>query len=181
VPSLAVPVLSFALWAQNAVGQGQSRVDEYRLKAAFIFHFTELVEWPAAVLGAAPQPVTICTLGEDAVAQELDATVAGKTVGSRPLHVRHLSELQEFPGCQILFISDGESTRTPLLLARLKNAAVLSVGETEEFVKQGGMIGLSVEGKRVRLDVNLDASRRVGIKISSRLLLLAKNVIGGRP
>ncbi len=67
--------------------------------------------------------------------------------------------------------------RLPLLLPKIKGP-VLTVGETQEFVKQGGMIALCLEGKKVRVDINLDASGRAGLKISSRLLWLARKVTG---
>jgi hypothetical protein len=169
----------FALTARSRL-EAQSRVDEYHLKAAFLFHFTEMVEWPASVLGDGAQPIWLCTLGEDPFDGELEAAVAGK-LATRPLRVRHLNDAQDFPGCHLIFIASSERIRTPLLLTKLKNAPVLTVGETEEFVKQGGMIGLCLDGKKVRLEINLDASRRAELKISSRLLLLAKTVIGGRP
>jgi hypothetical protein len=165
-----------------AAAMGQSQADEYRLKAAFLFHFAELVEWPADAAGDDQQPVTLCTLG-DPFQGDLEAVVEGKKVGSRPVRVRHLSQAQEArqtqdaKGCHVLFVSASERTRLPVLLAKIKGP-ILTVGETEEFVKQGGMIALCLEGKKVRLDINLDASSRAGLKISSRLLLLARNVTG---
>ncbi len=100
-------------------------------------------------------------------------------VGSRPIHLLYLSQGKDFQACQVLFIDREEPSRVPNLLARLKDAPVLTVGETEEFVKQGGMIGLCVKGNKVRLEINQDTSRRARIKISSRLLLLARNVVAG--
>jgi hypothetical protein len=173
-------VFALCLAASAGVGRAQSRADEYHLKAAFIFHFFELVEWPADALGTGDNPLVLCTLREDPLGGALKTTVEGKVVGMRPVHLRHLSQAQDFQGCQMLFIGSDEPTRLPVLLARMKGASVLTVGETEEFAKQGGMIGLCVEGKKVRLEINQDTSRRAGIKISSRLLLLARNVIGGR-
>jgi hypothetical protein len=163
-----------------AIAHAQSKADEYHVKAAFIFHFAELVDWPAGALGIDNNPMVLCTLGGDPFDGGLEAAVEGKLVGTRPLRVRHLKQVQDVPGCHVLFVGSGERAPIPVLLAGFKDAPVLTVGETEEFVKKGGMIGLCLEGKKVRLDINLDASRRAGLKISSRLLLLAKSVIGSR-
>jgi hypothetical protein len=153
--------------------------EESQLKAAFLFHFAQLVDWPAGVLGADTSPLTLCTIGID-VFDNLESLVAGKLIGTRPLRVLHVRQGQETQGCQILFVGSGEHTRVPLILARLKNAPILTVGDTEDFVQQGGIIGFCLEDKKIRFDINLEASQRVGLKISSRLLLLAKSVIGSR-
>jgi len=160
--------------------RAQSKADEYHVKAAFIAHFFELVEWPMDPAVPDNRPIMLCTLGEDPLGGALNGALEGKMVGARVVRVRHLSRPDDFQGCQTLFIGSDEPTRLPLLIARLKNLPVLTVGETEEFAKQGGMIALCLEGKKVRLDINQDSSRRAGLKISSRLLLLARNVIGGR-
>jgi hypothetical protein len=164
-----------------AVAMAESQAEEYRVKAAFLLHFAELVEWPVDA-AEEDQPITLCTLG-DPFQGDLEAVVEGKKVGMRQVRVRHLNQtqevhqIQELQGCQVLFVSSSEHTRLPLLLAKIKGP-ILTVGETEEFVKQGGMIALSLEGKKVRVDINLDASGRAGLKISSRLLLLARKVTG---
>jgi hypothetical protein len=169
-------VLLAVLVALAAVAASQTQADEYRLKAAFLFHFTELVEWPSDAWGNNNQPVTLCTLG-DPFQGDLEAVVEGKKAGTRPILVRHLNQASEAQGCQVMFLSGSRRTRLTPSLAQIKGP-ILTVGETEDFVKQGGMIALCLEGKKVRLDINLDASIRAGLKISSRLLLLARNVIG---
>jgi YfiR/HmsC-like len=165
-------------WAN--VTYAQARVDEYRLKAAFILHFAELADWPAGTLDSQKGPVVFCTLGGNPFEGELEAAVADKQIGTHPILVRHLRQWQDSPGCHVLFLGAGEHARTAAHLAKLKDAPVLTVGEGEDFVKQGGIIGLCLEGKKVRFDINLEAARRAGLKISSRLLVLARNVVGGR-
>jgi hypothetical protein len=172
-----VIVLCFA--NSSAADRPTFTAEESRLKAAFLFHFAQLVDWPAGALGADTSPLTLCTLGIDTF-DDLEALVPGKLIGTRPLRVLHLRQGQEIQGCQMLFVGNGEHTRVPLLLARLKGAPVLTVGDTEDFVKQGGIIGFCLDDKKIRFEINLDASQRAGLKISSRLLLLAKSVIGSR-
>ena len=154
-------------------------MDEYRLKAAFLFHFAELVDWPVEAFDGDRKPLVLCTLGGNPFEGGLEAVVNGKLLGARQIRVRHLKQAQEIPGCHVLFIGSSEQARVPMILAKLKDAPILTVGEPEEFVKDGGMIGLRLEGNRVRFDINLEAARRAGLKISSRLLVLARIVIGG--
>jgi hypothetical protein len=152
--------------------------EEYRVKAAFLFHFAQLVEWPAEALGDEKNPITLCTFGKDPFGGELETTLQGKSVGTRALRIRHVKQMQEIPGCQLLFVGGNERKELPPLLAALKDAPVLTIGESDDFAKQGGMIGFSMDNNKVRFDINVDAAGRAKLKISSRLLLLAKSVIG---
>jgi hypothetical protein len=154
---------------------------EYQVKAAFLFHFAQLVEWPAESLADDKDPLTLCTFGKDPFGGNLETTLQGKSVGTRALRIRHVKQLQEVPGCQLLFIGGDERKELLPLLEALKNAPILTVGESDDFAKQGGMIGFCMDNNKVRFDINVDAAARAKVKISSRLLLLAKSVIGNHP
>lgn len=156
----------------------QSNSAAYQLKAAFIFHFAQLVDWPAVALGAENSPLILCTVGEDSLGGILEATVEGKQIGTRPLAVRHLQGKETPTGCHILYIVGQDKKRVAPVLASLKNAPILTVGETDDFVQQGGMIGFCLQDNKIRFDINLNGAQHANLKISSRLLLLAKTVIG---
>ena len=167
-----------ALAAITVPTVGQSTADEYRVKSAFLFHFVQLVDWPEDALGGAGNPLTMCTLGEDPFHGALESTTEGRTVSSRAVRVRHAKQSQELKGCQLIFIGSAEGKDTGALLALLKNDPVLTIGESEGFLEQGGVIRLFIEENKVRFEVDLDTAQRARLKISSRLLLLAKRVIG---
>lgn len=172
--------MALAMFLGGAVNLAwaQSKADEYRVKAAFLFHFTQLVDWPPDALGDEKAPLTLCTVGEDPFKGDLDGMVEGKRIGVRTFRVQHFKETQDIRSCQVIFIGAGERSHVPALLAELQDARVLTVGETDGFVKQGGMIGFFLENNKVRFEINLEAAERAKLKISSRLLLLAKNVVG---
>ena len=151
------------------------------MKAAFLFHFAQLVDWPAPSPGEENRPLTLCTLGQDPFGGDLETTLQGKSIGTHRVQIRHVRQPQDVPGCQVVFISGRDRKQVVSLLASLKNDAVLTVGESDDFVKQGGMIGFCMDSDKVRFDVNVDAAARAKLKISSRLLLLAKSVIGNHP
>lgn len=159
-------------------GRAQDAVEEYRVKAAFLFHFVQLVDWPPGALGEQKNPLTVCTVGKDPFQGELETTLRGKSIGTHPLHVDHLKPSQEIKGCRVVFIGGSERVQVPVIIAALKDDAVLSVGESDDFIKEGGMIGFCVDNDKVRFEINVGAADRAKLKISSRLLLLAKNVIG---
>lgn len=174
-------LLGMFLWVTVPVcAQAQSTVEEYRVKAAFLFHFTQLVEWPTLAPDHDSNTLFLCTYGEDPFGGVLETSVEGKQVGSRRLRVRHFKNLKDVRQCQVLFVGSDEHKRTPTLLAQLGDAPVVTVGESDDFLDRGGVIRFCLENRKVRFEVNLDAATRARLKISSRLLMLAKNVIGNQ-
>jgi hypothetical protein len=171
-------VLAVSLAETSGTALAQSQPGEYHVKAAFLFHFVQLVEWPAGSLGNDINPVTLCTIGEDPFRGDLETTLAKKNLGTRPLRVRHLKQTEDFQGCQVLFVSGREAAHLGHLLQELKDGPILTVGESDGFVEQGGMIGFLLVDDKVRFEINLEAAERARLKISSRLLLLAKTVVG---
>jgi YfiR/HmsC-like len=159
--------------------QGQSAADEYDVKAAFLFHFAQLTDWPAGALDAGDPSLKLCILDDEPSRQELQNTIDGKVVGGRVLHVRQISQLQEIRDCNILFLSRDEAQRQTAIVRSLRGMPVLTVGETANFLSEGGMIRFHLEEGKVRFDINLTAADSSHLKISSRLLLLATSVTRG--
>jgi hypothetical protein len=158
---------------------GQSNPSsEYEVKAAFLFHFAQFVEWPPDTFKEAGTPLVYCTIGEDPFHGSLEAALNGKTIGARSLHVRHLKQPSELQGCQVVFLGEKEKRLFPTVLELLKSSPVLIVGESEHFVQDGGTIGFFLEENKIRFEINLDAAEKAKLKISSRLLALAKTVVG---
>jgi hypothetical protein len=152
---------------------------EYQVKAAFLYHFAQFVDWPPETFKGAGSPITYCTIGEDPFQGALDASLNGKVIGGRGVRVQHFKKTEVVQGCQVLFLGTAEKKFISATLASLKSSPVLTVGESEDFVQAGGMIGFFLEDNKVRFDINLDAAERGKLKISARLLLLAKIVVGG--
>jgi hypothetical protein len=156
----------------------QPATEEYKVKAAFLFHFAQLVEWPAA-LNAGDQSVNLCVFADEPRLQELQSTIEGKLIGTRVLHVRLISQPQAVQGCNILFLSRDEGWRQAAILKSLRGQPVLTVGETDSFLSDGGMIRLRLDDDKIRFDINAGAADSSQLKISSRLLLLATTVTLG--
>ncbi len=174
-----VVLLSIFLIEGGRTIRAQASDEEYQVKAAFIFHFAQLVDWPPDMPKGAP--LILCTLGEDPFNGALESTVAGKMVRNRTIHIRHLKGEEGMQGCQILFLGKAQSARIPELLADLGKAPVLTVGETPGFLGAGGMICFVLEAKDVRFGINLYAAQSAKLKIGSRLSFLAQTVIGENP
>ncbi len=148
---------------------------EYAVKAAFLYNFAKFVEWPPDAARNA-QTFRICLVGDDPFGSLLTDTVAGKTVQDRPIEIAHPESAPELGQCHMAFISRSQVRQLPRLLAGLAGANTLTVGETEEFARDGGMITFHVEENKVRFEINAEAAQRAGLRISSQLLKLATRV-----
>ncbi len=171
----AMLMLSAFRTVPSAKAQSEE-LSEYQVKAAFIYNFTKFVEWPGETLASPIAPLRVCVLGENPIGQELMRTVNGKKVNGHDLIVSSFSEPSLAKGCQVLFIGSAERGRTAQVLQNLRGATVLTVGESSEFIRAGGVIRFVMDEGKVRFEVNLAASERARLKISAKLLSLARNV-----
>jgi hypothetical protein len=155
------------------------------VKAAFLFRFAQFVEWPPDTFKEPNEPFTYCTIGEDPFHGALERTLTGKTIEQRPLRVQHLNGGGAGPNsgkigqCQVLFVG-GPADRKHVAetLASTASLPILTVGEADQFAENGGAIGFCTEDNKIRFEVNLDAAGKAGLKISAKLLALAKTVLG---
>ena len=118
----------------------------------------------------------ICVLGQDPFGADLDAAVAGETIGGARLLAKRISRPQDAVDCRILFISSSEASQWKEILTALRTLSVLTVSDIPQFARRGGIIQFLLDGNRVRFDINLAATERVGVKLSSELLKLAVTV-----
>ena len=174
-------VLSAVLLAVRPLAAAESpAAPEYQLKAAFLFNFTQFVEWPAVAFADAQAPFVIGVLGDDPFGAVLDETVRGETVGGRPLLVQRYRKAEDIKACHVLFISKSEAAGLERIVAALKDRNVLTVGDTEGFARRGVLVRLVTEDKKIRLHINADAAKAVGLVLSSKLLRLAELVTPGK-
>jgi hypothetical protein len=174
-------LLSAFLVASDALqsAHAQPATEEYKVKAAFLFHFAQLVEWPAGTLGAGDQSLNLCVFADEPHLQELQITLEGKPVETRVLHVLLLSTPNVVQSCNIVFLSRDRGWRQAAILKSLQGQPVLTVGETGNFLSDGGMIQLYLKDDKVRFDINAGVADSSHLRISSRLLLLATSVTEG--
>jgi hypothetical protein len=170
--ALLFPAAVIPSWAQA------SPSDEYQIKAAFLFHFAQFVEWPTGAFKGGNGALTYCTVGGDPFRGALDDSLRAKVIGERGIRVEHLKQLDAVHDCQILFIGAAQSKNAASILASVKGDPVLTVGETPHFAEDGGMIGFCLEGNKIRFEINAGAVSAAKLKMSARLLTLAKTVIG---
>lgn len=156
------------------------KLTESEIKAAYLFNFAKYVEWPALAFTGSNSPVVIGVLGQDPIAESLRTAVTGKGVNDRPFEVRRATLDASLAACHILFLPVAERARVREVVTLLKGKPVLTVSDADAFIHQGGVIGLVKRGGNIRVQINLDAASEAGLKVSSKLLILADQV-KGRP
>jgi len=152
---------------------GDRVAPEYEVKAAFLYNFAVLTEWPTNAFADAKSPLVIGVLGEDPFGKALAETLSRKLVNDRPLRFEQYRTVEEIKDCHILFISASEADALSEILKRLAGRSILTVGDVDRFARQGGMIQMVKQtDNTIGLRINPDAAAAARLKLSSKLLRL---------
>ncbi len=171
--ALVLTVL-LAMLLRTAAAQSAT---EYQVKAAFLFNFAKFVEWPADAFPNVDAPLQICVLGQDPFGRDFEQVIEDKAVDGHRLEVAHPDGVPQSRACQILFIGSSEKQRVREILHGLMGASVLTVGDTSGFATMGGVINFVLDENRVRFEINVKAAERAHLKLSARLLTVAKLIV----
>jgi fermentation-respiration switch protein FrsA (DUF1100 family) len=168
-------IAGMLLFAASALAQvSRDEPTEASVKAAFLYKFAGYVEWPAHA--AAPEsPFTIGVIDDDAVASELERIVPGRTIAGHPIAVRRVARGESLAGVRVLF-AGGETPDAAAIRAAHKEGALV-VTESRSGLAMGSAINFVVSGEHVGFEVSLDGADRSGLKISSRMLAVARRVV----
>jgi len=150
---------------------------EYQVKAAFICKFGGYVDWPPQALGPAGTPYRVGVLGSGAVFEEFRRTAAATSVGGRSIEVRKLARGEALEGVHVVFVSRAMAVHAADVIAAVQGRPVLTVTEAEPGGTVG-MINFVVVDDKVRFDILLPPITQSGLKISVRLLGVARRVEG---
>lgn len=149
---------------------------ENQLKAAFLFNFAKFVEWPESAFQGTDSPLIIGVVGNGAFVVVIKETVQGKTVNGRPLVVKAVQSASDVRGCHLLFLPGTAPRLEAESLAQAKQFNMLTVGNSQQFAEAGGMIGFFMQDSHVRFAINPGAAEHANLRVSSKLLSLAKLV-----
>jgi hypothetical protein len=153
-------------------------VSEYEVKAAYVYYFAKFIEWPQTALAQKNAPFIVGVVGDDEFGELLRRVVKDKTILEHPIQVR----LAKWPGdlhaCHILYVSYSDYKRFPQIAESLQQNPVLTITEVEDTSRGKGIINLFVEGGKVQFEVNITSAEKAQLKISSKLLRLARETEG---
>jgi YfiR/HmsC-like len=173
--ALRLIAFALALGAGQALAQTQ-QASEPTIKAAFLYKFAGYVEWPAPALPAPDTPVVIAITGNDDVATELEKLVPGRSVNGHPVLVRRLREGDSPRGAHVVFVGRGEGNARAAIRAA-QQAGALVVAEAERGLEMGAAINFVPVDERIGFEVSLEAAEKSGVRISSRMLTVARRVV----
>lgn len=158
---------------------GMAQEQENQLKAALLMKFVEHVEWPDAALPQPNTPISVCVVGEASFGGELE-TMSGRDLNGRSVMVTFLETAHSMADCSVLFVSSSEASRQEEVLQALANSPVLTVGETDGFLKAGGIIEFVRRNNRMRYDINPLLAADVGLQLDPVLLEYARKSVAKR-
>ena len=171
----SVGVTLLSLLAACSLNAAQPK--EYEVKAAFLLNFARFVEWQPKAYADTNAALVIGIVGDDPFGEVLPQIVQGQTVQGRQIEIRHFTADEDFGVCHVLFLSRSVAAQTEEILRRLQNRSVLTVSEKEDFVRRGGVIGFAMVDNCVRFDINPKAAEAAELKLSSKLLAVARSVV----
>lgn len=176
VAALALVVL-MAGGVHDGAAQTTTQAAEHEVKAAFLYKFIGYIEWPPRAFAREESPLVVGIADAPAMADELAAIVAGRSVNGRPVILRRMGHGEAAAGVHVLFVGRATGTRAAALLAAARGQAMLTVTESDETFPPGSVINFVVIDGKVRFDVDVRQAESENIRVSARLLSVARKVV----
>jgi hypothetical protein len=172
----SVGVLLAAACLASRTGAQATDDDEAQVKAAFVYNFLKFVEWPATAFHGPQGAFVVVIVGDSRTADAAERFLAAKQLGDRPVVVRRAAWDQSLAGAHAVFVAERDGRKLRRVLDAAAAGSVLSIGDADDFTSHGGVIGLVIDNRRVRFDIDTSAARSAGLFISSKLLALTRVV-----
>jgi hypothetical protein len=154
---------------------GEEDAAESEVKAAFVYNFIKFVDWPAKAFDGPGSPIVLGILGKDDLLEELE-TIKDRTAQGRKLTIKRSNNASELERCHIIYVSKSERDRVAGVLKSASNWSTLTIADIRGFAQAGGMINFTTQGNKISFEINPEVAERAGLKVSSKLLKLAKIV-----
>jgi hypothetical protein len=167
--SMIARISAFLFMAIVAPRQAHA-LPEPEIKAAFIYRFTQFVTWPNDAFDGKDAPFIIATIGDDSLSAALQHAMSGRVVNGRPIVITHFASVDRIEHCHLLFVPASQQGTVPAILAKVGNAPVLTVGDGDGFMQQGGAIRLFVEDGRMKFELDPDVASAARLKPGAQLM-----------
>lgn len=169
-------LLGLGLYLNANLCVNAQSLEEQTVFAALTLNIVRFTTWPAYAQAHFNKTIDLCVIGDNMVQQSF-TSIDHKTIGNKTLNIINLSRLRNFEECHVLYVSDMKLNVLLQVFLEIKKRPLLTIGEGDNFAEQGGMVGLENVDNKITLHVNLATVNGSGLKISARLLKLAK-IIG---
>ncbi len=146
---------------------------EYKVKAVFIYNFIHFIDWPQSTYEYSYDEFVIGIIGGDPFGTYIDEAVAGERIKSHRIKVQRYKSVEEIKKCHILFINTHDPEETKKILDFTAKRHILTVSDTPNFIRWGGMVRFFTVEDKIRLEINNTLARARELKISSKLLRVA--------
>lgn len=154
------------------VGPVEAGFDEAEVQAVYLYNFASFIDWPAEAFDGDDAPLRYCVARSHPLYEPLAQLLQGESAGGHPLRISGLDALDRGVPCHVLFVDRGNREKA----AAASSELTVTVSDIADFATDGGMIGLVSEDQRIRLEVNRDAIERSRLRVSSKLLRVARSV-----
>jgi hypothetical protein len=171
-----IAILSMALLLGAALSCAAEEDLEYKVKAAYLANFAQFVDWPEKSFENKDSPIVIAVLETDPFGANLERAVANKTANGRAIKIKRVRNADDAAGCHILYVGTYDRDKLSKCFKAIKSKPILTVGESADFMREGGIIRFVIRDERVQLDINAEGATELGLRISSKLLRLANLV-----
>jgi len=155
-------------------------LDEYDVKAAYLYNFAKLVEWPDSLFAQEDTSFVIVLVGTDPFGAKLDDRFRGRRISGRSIRIDRVAHLHDLPACQVLYLALSDEAEAVEILKWADGHPVLTVGDHLPIAQQGGIVNFYLEEEAVRFEMSPAAIERSRLSVSSKLLSLARITKGGR-
>lgn len=169
-------VLLALLFPGVSWGAGPCENEDSAARANTLVNVARFVEWPAGTFTSETEAVTIGVLGHNSLGEALEHLPGGKSINGRSIRVLSLTSPENATACHVLYVCPSETRHIPAVLGTIRGHPVLTVGESEGFAAQGGMVNLVAANGEIRFEINRAAAQRAGLSLSSKLLQLGTPV-----
>ena len=153
-----------------------AEIAEYPVKLGCLYNFARFVEWPSDSFRSPDAPLAICIVGHDPFSRETENELRTRPLAGHPVEFMAVKQTDPLKACHIVFVPLTEKDQAAGIVRSLKGSMALTVGESEGFAVSGGIINFTIEQGNVHFEINRLAADRAGLKISAKLLNLAKVV-----
>lgn len=171
---LGLTVLALAAPARAEAPDGNA------IKADMLCNMAKFVQWPEGVIAQNRGQLVVSILGEDELAATIANVLSSRSVNGKPVFVRFARRVQDLKGSQIVYIAASESAHFDEITTALRGTPMLTLSDSDGFAQHGGMMNFTGTPPRVRFEISLARAEQAGLRISSRLLAIAR-VVDGTP